>query len=106
MGKLRRRSFRARRVEKTAHSGDAVGGNACSLRVFSDGRLVGGEVNAVHLVAGYVAMEPLDSGHSLEDIDRLLGYFPQLSVGQCSCSRNFPLDDEFRHGVPRDFERC
>jgi hypothetical protein len=106
MGKLRRRSFRAGRVEKTAHSGDAVGGNACSLRVFSDSRLVGGEVNAVHLVAGYVAMEPLDSGHSLEDVDRLLGNFPQLRVGQLSCSRNFPLDDEFRHRGPQDFERC
>jgi len=97
MGKLRRRSFRACRVEKTAHGGDAVGGNAGSLGMFSDGRLVRSEVNAVHLVAGYVAVEPLDSGHSLEDIDRLLGKFPQLSVGKTSRTWDFPFDDEFRH---------
>jgi hypothetical protein len=94
------RSLRACRVEKTAHGRDPVGGKAYSPRVFLDGRLVGGEVNAVHLVAGYVAMEPLDPRHSLENVDRLLGNVPQLSVGKTPRSRNFPFDDEFRHDSP------
>jgi hypothetical protein len=41
--------------------------------VFLDGRLVRSEIDAVHLVAGYVAMKPLDlAAHSLQNVDRLL----------------------------------
>jgi hypothetical protein len=47
---------------KPAHSGDAIGRNAHPPGVFLDGCFVRGEVYAVHLVAGYVAMEPLDLG--------------------------------------------
>jgi hypothetical protein len=49
-------------VEKSPHCRDAVGRNAYALGVFSDDSFVRGEVNAVHLVAGYIAMEPLDLG--------------------------------------------
>ena len=105
MGKLIRRLLRACRVEKAAHGRDPVGGKAYSLRVFSDRRLILGQVDAVHLVAGYVAVEPLDSRHPIENVNRLLGKFPQLNVGKTSRSRNFPFDDKFRHGPP-DFERC
>jgi len=47
---------------ESAHGGDAIRGNAYALGVFLDCRLVGREVDTVHLVAGYVAMEPLDFG--------------------------------------------
>ena len=50
------------RVEKSPHSGDAVGRNAHPSGVLLDGCFVRSEVYAVHLVAGYVAMEPLDLG--------------------------------------------
>ena len=64
-----------------------------------DGCLVGGEVDAVHLVASNVAMEPLDLGtHSFQNVDRLLGDFPQLGLGEISSSRDFAFDDEFGHG--------
>jgi len=67
--------------------------------MFSDRRLVWSEVDAVNLVAGYVAMEPVDLGtHGLQNADRLLGDFPQLGVGQIPRSRDFAFDDEFWHG--------
>src|SRR5580692_422641 len=92
------RLFRARRVQKSAHRRDAIGRKTHSLGVFLDSRLVRGKINAVHFVAGYVAMEPLDLGtHSLQNIDRFFGDFPQLLVGQTSSSRNFAFDDEFGH---------
>jgi len=50
------------RVEKSSHSGDAVGRNAYALGVFLDASFVRGEVDAVDLVAGYIAVEPLDLG--------------------------------------------
>ena len=76
------RSLRACRVEKPTHGGDAIARNAYEPSVFLDGRLVRGEVDTVHLVAGYVAMEPLDLvTHSLQNADRLLGDFPPLGLG-------------------------
>jgi len=74
--------LRACRVEKPAHGRDAIGRKAHAPGVLLDRRLVRSEIDAVHLVSGYVAMEPLDLGtHSLQNINRLLGDFPQLSVG-------------------------
>jgi len=76
------RSLRACRVEKPTHGGDAIGRNAYEPGVFLDGRLVRGEVDTVHLVAGYVAMEPLDLvTHSPQNADRLSRDFPPLGVG-------------------------
>ena len=74
--------LRARGVDQSAHSGDAVGRNAYATGMFSDGGLVRSEIDAVDLVAGYVTMEPLDRGaHSPQNADRLLRDFPQLGVG-------------------------
>ena len=76
------RSLRACRVEKPTHGGDAIGRNAYEPGVFLDGCLVRGEVDTVHLVAGYVAMEPLDLvPHSPQNADRLSRDFPPLGVG-------------------------
>jgi len=42
--------------------------------MLSDGRIVRSEIDAVDLVAGYVAMEPLDRGaHCLENVDDFWG---------------------------------
>ena len=54
------RLFRACRIDQSAYGGDAIGRNAHSPGVFLDDRLVRGEINAVHLIASYVAMKPLD----------------------------------------------
>jgi len=43
------------RIDESAHGGDAIGRKAYASGVFVNGRLVGGEVDAVHLVAGYVS---------------------------------------------------
>jgi hypothetical protein len=52
--------LRGGRIDKAADGRDAIGGKAYAPGVFLDGRFVRGEVDAVHLVAGYVTMEPLD----------------------------------------------
>ena len=54
--------FRRGGIDKPTDGGDAISRNACAFGVFSHGGLVGSEINAVHLVAGYVAMKPLDLG--------------------------------------------
>ena len=69
--------FSACRVEKSPHSRDAVGRKAHALGVFLNDSFIRGEVDAVHFVAGYIAMEPLDLGpQSLQNVDRLLRDFP------------------------------
>ena len=71
------RLLRACRIDQSAYGGDAIGRNAHSLGVFLDDCLVRGEINAVHLIASYVAVKPLDlATHSLQNVDRLLGDFP------------------------------
>ena len=81
-GWFSQRLLRGGRIDESAHGRDAIGRKACAPGVLLDGRFVGSEVDAVHLVASYVAMEPLDSGtHFLQNHDRLLGDFPQLGVG-------------------------
>jgi hypothetical protein len=101
LGGLGERSLGATWIEKSAHGGNPIGGEAYAPRVFLDRRLVRSKVHAVHLVVGYVAMEPLDSRHSLQYVDRLLGNLPQLSIGQISGSRDITFDDVFRHEHPR-----
>jgi len=50
------------RIDEAADRGDAIGRKAYAPGVLVNGRLIGGEVDAIHLVAGNVAMEPLDAG--------------------------------------------
>ena len=64
------RSRRTCGVDQSSYGGDAVGGNAYPPGMLSDGRIVRSEIDAVDLVAGYVAMEPLDRGaHCLQNVD-------------------------------------
>ena len=73
---------RGGRVDQAAYGRDAIGRKADAPGVFFDGRLVRGEVDAIHFVAGYVAMEPLDLGtHFPQNLDRLLRHFSQLGFG-------------------------
>jgi len=61
-------------VDHSAHGGHAVGRNAYPFGMLPDGGLVRSEIDAVDLVASYVAMEPLDRGaHFLQNANRLLG---------------------------------
>src|ERR1700733_1968724 len=79
---LSERLLRACRFKQSAHGGDTTGGKTYAFGVFLDGRFVRSEIDAVHLVAGDIAVEPLDLGtHSLQDVDRLLGDFAPLGVG-------------------------
>src|ERR1700737_4991828 len=97
-----KRLLRGCRVDKPAHGGDAIGRKTYASGMFLDGRLVWRKIDAVHLVAGYVAMEPLDlRTHPLQNVGRLLGDFTQLAVGYISGSRDFAFDDELGHGSPR-----
>jgi len=74
--------LRGCRIDEPAHGGDAIGRKVYAPGVFLDGRLVRREVDTVHLVAGYVAMEPLDlRTHCPQNVDRLLRDLPQLGVG-------------------------
>src|SRR5580704_9590109 len=50
--------FGSRRVEQTAHSGNTIGRNTRSLGVFANHRFICGQIHAVDLVAGYVAVQP------------------------------------------------
>jgi hypothetical protein len=103
-GRFRWRSLRRRWVDESADSGYAIGRKTDALSVFLDGRLVRRKVNAVNLVAGYIAMEPLDlRAHSLQNADRLLGDFPQLSFGKTSGPRDFAFNHKFEHEHPPMF---
>ena len=51
-------------IEESPHRRDAVRGQAGPPRVLGDRLLVGGQVDAVHLVVGDVAVDPLDPGPS------------------------------------------
>ena len=105
--RLSKRLLCGRRIDESAHRGDAIGRKADAPGVLLDGRLVWGEIDAVHLVAGYVAMQPLNMGaHFLQNLERLLRDFPKLDVGEISRSRNFTFDDKLGHGRPADVHRC
>jgi len=54
--------LRGCRIDESADGGDSIGRQTYASGVFSNGGLVGSEVDTVHLVAGHVAMEPLDFG--------------------------------------------
>ena len=59
---LRNFLFRGRRVNQPPHSGDPVGGKPRSLRMFLNGHFIRSQVNAINLVARYIAVQPLNLG--------------------------------------------
>jgi hypothetical protein len=91
-------SLRGGRVDQAAHCRDAIAGDACTLGVLLDCGFVWSEVDAVHFVAGDVAVQPLDlRSHILQDRDRFFRQLTQLRVGEVSSSRDFAFDYEFGH---------
>ena len=94
----RRRLLCAGRIKKAANGGDAIGRNTYAPGVFLDCCIVRGQVDAVNLIAGYVAVEPLNlRAHSLENADRFLRDFPQLGFGKIPGSRDFAFDNKLWH---------
>src|SRR5215207_2315589 len=91
-------SFRRRRVDHAPHLGDGVGGEAAALRVFTHGRLVRGDVDAVDLVARDVALDPLNlRPHVPQHSARLLRDGLQLLRLQVARAGDFALDEKLRH---------
>src|SRR5689334_21814486 len=68
-----------RRIDGLADPVDDVGGEAAASGVLHDRVLVLGDVDAVELVGGDVAVQPLDAGrHLVEDVVRRAGGGGQL----------------------------
>ena len=85
-------------VDDGADERDLVGGEAAHLGVFVDGGLVGGDVDAIDLVAGDEALDPLELGaDGGDDAAGLLGDGLKLVGGEIAGSRDLALDDEFGH---------
>ena len=88
------------RVDEAADCGDAIGWEAALAGVFADGSFVGGEIDAVHFVAGDVALQPLDFGaHGFENRHGLARDFLDFGVGEIAESGDFALDDELGHVI-------
>jgi len=89
-------------VDDGADERDLVGGEAAHLGVFVDGGLVGGDVDAVDLVAGDEALDPLELGaDGGDDAAGLLGDGLKLVGGEIAGSGDLTLDEEFGHGLAR-----
>jgi len=86
-------------VDDGADERDLVGGKAAHLGVFVDGGLVGRDVDAVDLVAGDEALDPLELGaDGGDDAAGFLGDGLELVRGEVAGSGDLALDDEFGHG--------
>src|SRR5687767_2317898 len=95
-----RPSLRAGRIDHAADRRDAVGGEPAPPRVLEDRILAFGDVDAVELVAGHVAVEPLDLGaHVAQHVARLLGYVLDLRGAEVPEAGYIPLDHELGHDV-------
>jgi len=87
-------------VDYCADERDVVGGEAAHLGVFVDGGLVGCDVDAVDLVAGDEALDPLELGaDGGDDAAGFLGDGLELVGGEVAGSGDLALDDEFGHGL-------
>ena len=88
------------RVDETSHCGYPISRKATPLRVFSNRRLIRGNVHAVDFVAGNVALQPLNLGpHSLNNRHRPSRDLLKFSVRQITRSRYFSLNQKLRHSV-------
>ena len=94
-------------VDHSADSGDTIGGNADAPGMFKDGCFVGREVDAINLVAGDIAMHPLNiRTQRLENVDGLSRKLAQFRLREIADSGDFALDDKFRHATPTYFCKC
>ena len=87
------------RIDDVAHLRDAVGRKAGVLRMLPDQLGIGRAVDAVDLVIGDVAMDPLDVGsHILEHAAGLLRRALQLPARERAGTGHFTFDHELGHG--------
>ena len=86
-------------TEKNALA-DAVGRQAGEARMLAHGRFVRREIDAVDLVGGHEALDPLDLGAELrEDAAGVLRGVFQVAGGEISDAGHFTFDDELGHVV-------
>ena len=67
--------------------------------VVADGLLVGSDIDAVDLVVGDVAFEPLDAGKSADNAAGFLGNGVEVGGGEFAGSGEFAFDKIFGHVV-------
>src|SRR5215471_11147441 len=99
---LRRRgcsvTFRGRRIDYGFDFRNTVSWKAALLRVGANHVFAGGDIDAINLVAGYVALYPLNlRPEVLQDRARLLRDTLQFLRRQISGARNFSFDYILRH---------
>src|SRR6516165_6312072 len=88
-----------RRINESANSGNPIDGNTYSAGMFPDTVLIWREVNAVNLVLGHIAVEPLYlRPHFLQCLQGAQRYFTDLVFCQRSGAGYFTFDHELGHG--------
>src|SRR3712207_2974857 len=91
-----------RRIDDAGDAGDAVRREAAAARVLTNRRLVGRVIDAVDLVGGNEALDPLDVAAGVievpNDAARLGGDRLEVGGAQLPRARDLALDDELRHG--------
>src|ERR1700756_1065376 len=84
--------------DQSADGRDAISRKASALCVLANGSLVWSEINAVNLVAGDVALQPLNlRAHAPKNGQRFAGDLTEFRVRQISSSWNFSFDHKLRH---------
>src|ERR671922_229841 len=91
--------FGGRGIDDALDLRDLVGGEAALLRVLAHHVFARRDVHAVGLVAGDVALHPLDlRAQALEDVARFLRDGLQLVRAELAGAGNLALDEVFGHG--------
>src|SRR5207237_9975980 len=99
--------FGGRGIDDALDLGDLVGGETALLRVLAHHLLARGEVHAVDLVAGDVALHPLDlRPQTLEHVARFLRDCLQLVGAELAGAGDLALDEVFGHGPSRVMYRA
>src|SRR5205085_3475234 len=93
-----RRLFRGRRIDDRSDLVDLIGGKAAALGMLADQILVGGAIDAINLVVGDVAVDPLDLRPEITE-DGAGGLRGHLEVfgTELPSTRHFSLDHKFWH---------
>src|SRR6266446_38225 len=87
-----------RGIDHGGQAGDLVGREAAAAGVLQDDVRIRGDVDAVELVVGDVAVEPVDLGPQVgDDLVGLLRDRPQLLGGKAAGPRQVALDHKLRH---------
>ena len=98
------RSIARGRIDDAGYLFNTIGRKAALLGMFANRLLVVGNVNAIHLVAGDIALQPLNlRAHLIQDAAGFLGNALQVRRAQRAGIRNVAFDNVFWHGLsPRN----